>query len=108
MTYSRKLGCLFGATRKGYISGVLPFLSIIFGLVLASKFSLGLSIYTEKDQIQIGGELHSVGWWKKATDADIKKMGNEALKWWERYKNYIFIKSTEFEEYLYKRRFYNE
>ena len=39
--------------------------------------------------IQIGREMHKISEWKGFCDARISSMGNGALEWWNKYKDFI-------------------
>ena len=43
-----------------------------------------------KDTLQIGCERHTIEEWQKFDDDKISKMDTNALKWWNKWKDFIF------------------
>ena len=69
----------------------LSFLQSANGKELACMNAGKYQVVLSKERIAIGCKLFTVGEWKEFNDATISMMDDDALEWWRKWKDLVFM-----------------
>ena len=72
-------------------SADLRFLQSANGKELACMNAGKYQVVLSKERIAIGCKLFTVGEWKEFNDATISMMDDDALEWWRKWKDLVFM-----------------